>query len=63
MFYVPTSTEVFSGISGYATSAWTNFAVLIALIVGLFVGVAVVLIVISLLKRGVSALRKAARRH
>lgn len=63
MFYVPTSTEVFSGITAYATSAWTNFSTLIALIVGLFVGVAVVLIVITLLKRGVSALRRKAHRR
>lgn len=60
MFVVPSSTDVFSGISTYAGGAWTNFYPLIALIVGLFAGVAVVLIVIALLKRGVGALRKTA---
>jgi len=60
MFYIPSSTEVFSGISTYATTAWTNFAVLIGLIVGLFVGVMVVLVVISLLKRGAKAVARKA---
>lgn len=62
MFYIPSSTEIFGGVSTYASSSWQNFYPLIALIVGVVIGVLVVALVVRLLIGGAKKLAGGRRR-
>lgn len=56
----PSLGDFFTPIYSYAQSAWANFSVPIALVVGIPVGVVVVIIVIDLLKAGVRSISSTA---